>query len=131
MTAWDSPPVGSGGPSLDLRCRQIGDNVIVVSVAGELDLATAPQLRAYLVDNTASRPAHLVLDLSGVTFLASNGIRLLIEARDGSDEIRGELHLTGVGTNPRVRRVLQVTGLLAAFDIHADAADLLRRLAGT
>ena len=129
MTAWDSPPVGPGGLNLDLRCRRIGDDVIVVSVAGELDLATAPQLRAYLVDNTASHPTHLVLDLSAVTFLASHGIGLLIEARSGSDEIHGELHLTGVTTNRRVRRVLQVTGLLATFDIHDDEDELLHRLA--
>ncbi len=131
MTAWDSPPVGSGGPNLDLRCQQIGDDIILVAVAGELDLATAPQLRAYLVDTTTSHPTHLVLDLTGVTFLASHGIRLLMQAREGSDGIHGELHLTGVTTNPRVRRVLQVTGLLAAFDIHDDATDLLHRLAGT
>ncbi len=129
MTAWDSPPVGPGGLNLDLRCRQIGNDVIVVSVAGELDLATAPQLRAYLVDKTASRPAHLVLDLGGVTFMASAGIRLLIEAHSGSDGIHGELHLTGVTTNPRVRRVLQLTGLLAEFDIHDDEDELLHRLA--
>ncbi len=129
MTAWDSPPVGPGGLYLDLRCRQIGNDVIVVAVAGELDLATAPRMRAYLVDETAPRPAHLVLDLSGVTFMASAGIRLLLEARGGSDEIHGELHLTGVTTNPRVRRVLQLTGLLAAFDIHDDEDELLHRLA--
>ncbi len=129
MTAGDSPPVGSGGPNLDLRCRQLGDDVIVVSVAGELDLATAPQLRAYLVDNTASRPTYLVLDLSAVTFLASSGIRLLLEAHGGSDEIHGQLHLTGVTTNSRVRRVLQLTGLLGVFDIHDDEDELLHRLA--
>ncbi len=128
MTAWDSPPVGAGGPSLDLRSRQIGDDVTVISVAGELDLATAPQLHAYLVDSTASRPAHLVLDLGRVTFLASRGISLLVQARNGSEGINGELHLTGVTTNPRVHRVLQIAGLLAEFDIHDDADDLLHRL---
>ncbi len=128
MTAGDLPPAGPGGPSLDLRCRQVGGDVVVVSVGGELDLATAPQLRDYLVDNTASRPAHLVLDLSAVTFLASRGISLLIEARNGSDGIHGELHLTGATTNPRVHRVLHITGLLAEFDIHDDADDLLHRL---
>ncbi len=129
MTAWDSPPVGSGGPDLDLRCRQIGDDVIAVSVAGDLDLATAPQLHDYLVDNTASRPAHLVLDLTEVTFLASRGISVLIQAHNRSDGIHGQLHLTGVTTNPRVQRVLQIAGLLDTFDIHDDADDLLHRLA--
>ncbi len=127
MTARDPAPVDPGDPDLDLRCRQI-DDVIVVFVAGELDLATAPQLLAYLVDKTAYRPAHLVLDLGGVTFLASRGISLLIEVHGGRDGVHGDLHLTGVTTNPRVRRVLEVTGVLGVLDIHDDADDLLHRL---
>ena len=69
---------------------------MIVSVSGELDMATVPQLRAYLRDKTASRPAHLVLDLSGVTFLAAHGVDLFMTARDGHKGIHGELHLTGV-----------------------------------
>lgn len=128
MTAWDAPPVDSGGADLDLGCQQVGDDVVVVSVAGELDLATAPQLHAYLVDKTASRPTDLVLDLGGVTFLASRGVSLLIQARNGWHGIHGELHLSGVTTNPRVRRVLEVTGVLQVFDIADDKDQLLRRL---
>ena len=101
---------------------------MVVSVAGELNIATVPQLRAYLRDTTASRPAHLVLDLSGVTFLASSGVGLLIAARDGQGGIHGELHLTGVTANRAVHHVLEVVGVLARFAIHDDEDDLLRRL---
>jgi anti-anti-sigma factor len=124
----DSLPVGSDRSDLRLLGRQVGDDVVVVSVAGELDMATVPQLRAYLVDKTVSCPAHLVLDLSAVTFLASQGIAVLIEAGEGLEGIHGELHLTGVTTNRSVQRVLEVTGLLARFDIHDDEDDLLRRL---
>src|SRR5215212_5144831 len=110
VTEWDSPPVGFGGSDLRLRCRRIGDDVVVVSVAGELDLATVPQLRAYLMHSTASRPAHLVVDLSAVTFLAARGIGVLMDVRDGRNGVHGQLHLTGVTTNPPVRHVLQMLG---------------------
>jgi anti-sigma B factor antagonist len=118
-----------GGSELVLSCRQVGNSVVRIGVAGELDMATAPQLRAYLVDKTASRPAYVVLDLSGVTFLASHGIALLLEARDGREGIHGELHLTGVAANQSVTRVFDVAGLTPCFDIHDDEEELLRRLA--
>jgi anti-sigma B factor antagonist len=114
---------------LRLVCRQVGEHTVVVSVAGELDMATVPQLRAYLQDKTASHPAHLVLDLSGVAFLASSGVGLLMAAHAGQDGIRGELHLTGVAANRAVHHVLEVAGVSARFDIHDDEDDLLRRLA--
>ena len=103
--------------------------MVVVSVAGELDVATVPQLGAYLRDKTASHPAQLVLDLSGVTFLASSGVGLLMAARDGQEGIHGELHLTGVTGNRAVHRVLEVVGVLTRFAVHDDEHDLLRRLA--
>jgi anti-sigma B factor antagonist len=114
---------------LRLLCRQVGDHTVVVSVTGELDMATVPQLGAYLRDKTASHPAHLVLDLSGVAFLASSGVGLLMAAHDGQDGVHGELHLTGVAANRAVYHVMEVAGVLARFDIHDDEDDLLRRLA--
>jgi anti-anti-sigma factor len=129
VTEPDLPLLGSEWSNLRLLCRQAGDDTVIVSVAGELDMATVPQLRAYLRDKTASRPAHLVLDLSGVTFLAAHGVDLLLAARDGHTGIHGELHLTGVAANRAVHRVLELVGVLARFDIHDDEDDLLRRLA--
>src|SRR3954453_8794996 len=112
---------------LRLLCRQVGDHTVLVSVTGELDMATVPQLRAYLRDKTASHPAHLVLDLSRVAFLASSGVGLLMAAHAREDGIDGELHLTGVAPNRAVHHVLEVAGVLARFDIHDDEDDLLRR----
>jgi anti-sigma B factor antagonist len=125
----DSLVSAPGGPELDLSCRQAANDVIAVAVVGEPDTGTAPQLRAYLAEKTARRPTHVVLDLSGVTFLASHGIALLTEAREGRDGIHGELHLTGVTANRSVERVLDLMGLTPRFDIHDDEDELLRRLA--
>jgi anti-anti-sigma factor len=117
------------GPALELTCRQVGDDVIVITVVGEVDMITAPQVRAYLQDKTAARPGHVVLDLGGVAFLGSHGLTLLVDAREGRDDIHGQLHLTGVFSNRPVMRVLDLAGLTHLLDIHDDQDQLVRQLA--
>jgi anti-anti-sigma factor len=116
-------------PQLELTCRQGGDDVIVITVRGDLDLATVPQARTYLQDKTAARPGHVVLDMAGVGFMSSHGVRLLLDAHEGCDDIHGRLHLTGVSANQPVKRVLDITGLTLLLDIHDDQDHLLRTLA--
>jgi anti-anti-sigma factor len=116
------------------RPQQVVLSLRLVLPSGRAHTARRPRTNctppaAYLRDKTASRPAHLVLDLSGVTFLASTGVGLLIAARDGQGGIHGELHLTGVAADRAVHHVLQVVGVLARFAIRDDEDDLLRRLA--
>jgi anti-anti-sigma factor len=69
------------------------------------------------------------LDLPGVGFLSSHGVRLLLDAHEGCDGIYGHLHLTGVSSNRPVKRVLDLTGLTPLLDIHDDQEQLLRGLA--
>lgn len=128
MSEGQSSDVPDDDPELELTCRQVGD-ILVIDVVGELDLATAPQARAYLQDKTAARPGHVVLDLAGVGFMSSHGVRLLLDAHQGSDGINGRLHLTGVSSSRSVKRVLDLSGLTLLLDIHDDQDELLRALA--
>jgi anti-sigma B factor antagonist len=85
----------------------------VVVVTGELDLATAPTLRNVLFDPVrCSRPAT-VLDLSGMSFLSSSGIGVLIARRRWAVSRGGSLTL--VCPDGPCRRVLEITGLLSVF----------------
>ena len=81
------------------------DGVPVVSLRGELDFATAPTADASLAPVLADQPARLVFDLTGVTFLDSSGIAVLVRSAHhaGTVAIR----------NPStvVRRVIECTGL--------------------
>ena len=129
MSGAHSPSAPHGGPGLELTCRQVGDDVLVIAMTGELDMVTAPQARAYLQDKTAARPGHVVLDMAGVGFMSSHGVRLLLDAHEGCDDIHGRLHLTGVSANQPVKRVLDITGLTLLLDIHDDQDHLLRTLA--
>ncbi|WP_170211982.1 STAS domain-containing protein [Saccharothrix australiensis] len=76
------------------------DDVLVVSVAGEVDMDTAPRARAAL-----QHPAAVVLDLDEVTFFGSAGIQLLVDAHAMVED------LAVVATRRPVLRPLEVTGL--------------------
>jgi anti-sigma B factor antagonist len=58
------------------------DGMVIVSVAGEIDLATAPMLETAVDEAIESGPAVLILDLSAVTFLASVGLQTLVVTHD-------------------------------------------------
>jgi anti-anti-sigma factor len=114
---------------VELSSCEVGDDVVVVALVGELDMVTTPRARSYLQEKTAGLPRHLVLDLSGVAFMSAGGLRLLVDALRSRDGIHGELHLTGVIANRPVERVLDLTGLAPLFDIHDDQDELFGELA--
>jgi anti-sigma B factor antagonist len=111
-----------------IRARPVGTHAVLVEILGELDIQTVAQARSFLGQVTATTPRHLILDLTGVRFLASAGIALLIAAQSGQDGINGRLHLLGVAGNHPVERPLTLVGLLEHFDIALDREALLATL---
>jgi anti-sigma B factor antagonist len=97
--------------SLDVHLN--GDGHTVVIVQGEIDMATAPQLAGCLADHADH---DVVVDLSGVPFLDSSALSVLVHARKTIAESGHILRVTGEQDN--VRTVLEVTGLLAT--LHGD-----------
>lgn len=121
--------VETEGP-VPIRCttsRPRAD-ICVVHLAGELDIATVPLVADYLRRQTATRPAELLLDLTGVTLLGAAGLALIVAATKNDDGIHGRLHLVGVTGNRPVERALQVTSLLAMIDVHDDVQTLVDTL---
>ena len=120
-----SDPFGSGLP-LDTVVTRPRAHVILLEVDGEVDSLTAPRLEAGLeaaLAGASPDDTDVVVDLSGVTFLASSGLAVLIGAarRVSASDMR--LHL--VAASRAVTRPLEVTGADALFDVHADVAAAL------
>lgn len=80
----------------------------VVSVTGEVDLATAPSLRRAFEDAGDSSDAVLA-DLSGVSFMDSTGLRVLIAAHQGLEAAGGKFAV--VPGDGAVARLLDITGV--------------------
>ena len=83
---------------------------VVVTVCGELDISTAPQLENYLTSLHESGEVRVVVDIGGVTFLDSTGIGLLLAASRASYAHGGQLRITGATGTPL--KVLELTGVL-------------------
>lgn len=83
-------------------------DVGLISLDGELDLASAPALEQRLQELEGRRPAKLILDLTALSFLDSTGLRVLLQA-DGRARERGCKLVVRRGEDS-VQRVFEVTG---------------------
>ena len=99
------------------------DGTVVLAAEGEVDLLSAPVLSEAITTALAGAPARLVVDLTEVSFLASIGITVLLEARRAA----------GDGTRVRVvapehgvaNRTLRLTGLHEALAVTTTRDDAL------
>lgn len=81
----------------------------VVSLYGELDVATSPELREQLIRVVGDGRARIVLDLEGVDFLDSTGLGTVVAALKRARTHGGDLRL--VCTRGRITRLFELTGL--------------------
>ncbi len=95
--------------------QRAGTNPPVIAVSGEIDVATAPQLRECLHEVIAQGEATVVLDLLGVTFLDSTALGVLVGALKRCRDLGGELHV--VVADPRIVKIFEITGLTSVFTI--------------
>ena len=107
---------------------QVGADAYVVSVSGELDVATAGLLGEEL-DRTSERGARrVIVDLIGLTFIDSVALGVLT---DGARRLR----TTGgvcvvVSQDPRILRVFEITGLDRVFRIERSLAEAVEEVIG-
>lgn len=98
------------------------DETIVVSASGGIDLITATQLWAYVMDKFEQGHSRIVLDLSGVGSMDCSGVSALVTISKRVTADRGSLRLVAPG--PPAQRVLRATRMdehLCIYDSRDDA----------
>lgn len=92
------------------RIDAVPDHVggVRVILVGELDLATASELRGHLASLEGAGVDRIVLDLSGLSFLDSQGLKAILEASRRAPEAGYQLVL--VPGPPSVQRIFEITG---------------------
>jgi anti-anti-sigma factor len=100
----------------------------VIEAIGDIDMLTAPALDKVVAANLLIRPPVLILDLSGVTFLASTGLASLMSVLDACCVAGAALRLVCKGR--QVLRPMELTGLTQMFDVYPDVEAALRGRAG-
>lgn len=103
-----APPEGVWESHLDVR-ESVRAGAHTLALNGELDLANAPQVEAALGRVCENGTRAVTLDLSGVTFMGSTGLRLVLHAKELCDANGWEFRVVPGPVN--VQRVFEITGL--------------------
>ena len=112
------PSAGEPSPELVLSESRIGHR-LVLAAEGEVDIASADELRAALAAAVHSGAVEIWLDLTDVEFMDSTGITAVVDARSQLD---GRRFAVICPPGP-VRRVFEIAGIDRAIPIHASRSD--------
>ena len=115
------------GNLLRVRVEPLGDGLSVVSLTGELDLGTIPDLEGPLFEELRTRTG-VVVDLTELVFIDSSGIGLLIKA-SGLRSDPGAMHIA-IASGSQVERVFGLTGVDRALPVTVGSDQALAALRG-
>jgi anti-sigma B factor antagonist len=108
ITATRSEPV-----QLELSCRTDDDGSQVISLAGELDIATAEQAYTYISEVIDGWPEPVSVDLAGLTFCDASGLGALARIARHARQAGRQLRL--ISARPSLLKIIRITGLDHTF----------------
>jgi anti-sigma B factor antagonist len=111
-----------------ITSAELGPDTCVISLGGELDLASSDRLMEEIDRVLAGDYRRLIVDLSAVTFLDSTALGVLTSAATRVRARGGEIVL--VSDDPKVVRVFQITGLDRVFRLQRSLSEALDELVG-
>ena len=103
------------------------NRVDLLTIEGRMDAANAPQLKQQLDSLFEQGRYRIVLDLAGLEYIASPGLRVLIEARKRARDRKitdlegGDVRIANLP--PRIKEVFDLTGFTSLFEIYPDTIE--------
>jgi anti-sigma B factor antagonist len=103
------------------------NRVDLIQISGRLDAMQAPALKQKIEELFTEGRYRIVLDLSALEYVASPGLRILIEARKKARDWKitdldgGDIRLAGLPS--RIREVFDLTGFTSLFEIYPNATE--------
>ena len=115
-------------PILDARVTvsRFGSDCFVVAAGGELDLDTAERLREKLADALELGGRRILVDLTGVCFMESTALGVLVDTAKVLRSSGGQMVL--VADDPRVTRVIEIAGMRRVFRIASSLPEAVQEL---
>jgi anti-anti-sigma factor len=119
----DGPRGGATG-GLEISVDQPSEGVIVVAPTGELDMSNGDVLEQAIQEARRNGVGNLIIDLRGLSFMDSSGLRLLLDAWNESKLADRRLSIV-VAKTGLVRRVLEVSGCDVVLPVVGDLDEAL------
>jgi anti-anti-sigma factor len=122
-----APPVDDPGRPLTVDAR-VEPDCTLLTVVGEIDISTSPDLSAAIEPHVGRTGAPLVVDLRGVSFMESTGLRVLLALERERARRGGPLAIVcPPGPARLICEVAAIEGQLSLYASAAEAAAALRR----
>ena len=105
----------------------VEEAVTIVTITGDIDGNTAPQMQEQILPEIGSR-AKVLLDMAGVAYMSSAGLRSLLVLSRKASEYKiddREVQLILVGLSEEIRDTMEITGFLNLFSICSTREDAL------
>ena len=113
----------------EVKVGDLEQGVRTISVRGELDLSTAPELEGPLDRALESDEGSVLIDLSRCEFIDSTGIALIVRAWQRLNSGENGRALVLCSQNDQVRRVLEITGLELSIPVHTTRDEAMAAIA--
>lgn len=107
---------------MEITVRESGD-IRVVELEGSLDTGTAPVLNGRLDELTAGGVSKILIVLTGIDFVSSAGLRVLLATTKKLRKTGGDLRLCGL--NETVQEVFEISGFVSLMKVFGDEVDAL------
>ena len=103
------------------------NDVTVIELQGEIDNDLADPLKEIVTETVAADRRRIVLDMSNLSSIDSQGLELLLWIRQYCRQNKTQLKLAGLDEN--TEKILEITGLQNEFDRHSELAEAVRSFA--
>jgi anti-sigma B factor antagonist len=102
--------------NFDIKTEQVSDDAYVISLAGEVDLYTAPEFKQQLVEVISQGGKNVIVDFTNTTFIDSTTLGVLVGGVKRLRSSDGQLSL--VCSDRNITKIFEITGLDRVFDIY-------------
>jgi anti-sigma B factor antagonist len=109
--------------NFDITTEQTSEHQYVISLAGEVDLYTAPEFKQQLLDVIGKGAKEVIVDFTSTTFIDSTTLGVLVGGVKRLRQNDGQLSL--VCSDRNITKIFEITGLDRVFTIHATREEAL------
>ncbi len=109
--------------NFEIKTDELGDDAYVISLAGEVDLYTAPEFKQQLLEVISQGGKNVIVDFSNTTFIDSTTLGVLVGGVTRLRTNDGQLSL--VCSDRNITKIFEITGLDRVFTIHATREEAL------
>ena len=112
--------------NFDIKTEELGDSSYAISLAGEVDLYTAPDFKQQLLEVIGQGAKHVVVDFSDTTFIDSTTLGVLVGGVKRLRTNDGQLSL--ICSDRNITKIFEITGLDRVFTIYPSRDEALAQL---